>query len=259
MVELHDRVLPLNELDDFQVAEGEPDVRGWQVLAADRREIGEVHDLLVDTAAMKVRYLDVDLNDGMAAARTREDRHILIPIGYALLDQNARQVMVSALQTPDIETIPAYRHERITPAYESALEERFTGRRHAPAERDERLTLSEEELVVGKREVTAGAVELEKEVETHHVRQSVPVSHEEVIVERRPAMPGMTTQARIENDEIHIPVHKEELVVEKRVVPKEELIVRKRETVENTTVEADLRREHAEVRRDAGADLHERG
>ncbi|HEU0013127.1 MAG TPA: PRC-barrel domain-containing protein, partial [Longimicrobium sp.] len=79
-----DRVVPLGQLDDFRVAEGDPDVRGWEVRASDGRKIGEVDELLVDTGAMKVRYLDVDVDD--AVLGDRQDHHVLIPIGYARLE-----------------------------------------------------------------------------------------------------------------------------------------------------------------------------
>lgn len=115
------------------------------------------------------------------------------------------------------------------------------------AEEKRRMTLSEEELAVGTREVRAGEVELEKEVETRHVRENVPTRHEEVVVERRPIEPGMRAEARIGEEEIRVPLTEEEVVASKRVVPKEEIVASKREVVENQTVEADLRREHAEV------------
>lgn len=52
---------PLRKLHGYRVAEGDPDVRGWEVVGADDRRIGHVDDLLVDTPAMKVRYLEVAL------------------------------------------------------------------------------------------------------------------------------------------------------------------------------------------------------
>jgi stress response protein YsnF len=42
-------------------------------------------------------------------------------------------------------------------------------------------------------------------------------------------------------------------VVQKRVVPREELVVRKREVQEREVVEADLRRERIDVNRDGDA------
>lgn len=55
-------VTPLRRLHAYRIAEGDADVRGWQVLGADGRTIGEVDDLLVDRRALKVRYLEVALD-----------------------------------------------------------------------------------------------------------------------------------------------------------------------------------------------------
>lgn len=115
---------------------------------------------------------------------------------------------------------------------------------------ERRMTLSEEELSVGKREVRAGEVEIDKDVETRHVRERVPVSHDEVVVERRPIEPGMRADARIGEEEIHVPLSEEEVIAQKRVVPKEEIVARKHEVVENDVVEADLRRERASMHRE---------
>lgn len=109
------------------------------------------------------------------------------------------------------------------------------------------LTLSEEQLAVGKATREAGEVRVGKHVETEHVRKEVPVTHEEVTIERRP-VDGMSAKgARIEDDEIRVPLHEEELVVDKRVVPKEELVVKKHTVEETKVAEADLRRERADV------------
>lgn len=122
--------------------------------------------------------------------------------------------------------------------------------RELRSEEERRMTLSEEELAVGKREMAAGEVEIDKTVETRHVREPVQTRHEEVTVERRPLEPGMRADARIGEEEIHVPLTEEEVVASKRVVPKEEIVASKREVVENQTVEADLRRERASVHRD---------
>jgi PRC-barrel domain protein len=58
-------VLPLRRLHDFRIAEGDPDVRGWEVLGADGRKIGVVDDLLVDTGVLKARYLEVILDPSL--------------------------------------------------------------------------------------------------------------------------------------------------------------------------------------------------
>lgn len=115
-----------------------------------------------------------------------------------------------------------------------------------------RLVLSEEELAIGKREVRAGEVDVTKRVDTEHVRERVPLRHEEVQVERRPITDGYAAGGSTigADEEIRIPLRAEEAVVEKRVVPTEELVVKKRTVVENEIVEADLRHETAEVERE---------
>ena len=115
-----------------------------------------------------------------------------------------------------------------------------------------RLVLSEEQLAVGKREVEAGEVGIRKHVETEHVHENVELRHEEVEVERRPITDGYSAAGATigENEEIRIPLHAEEAVVEKRVVPTEELVVRKHEVVENQPIDTELRRERAEVDRE---------
>jgi photosynthetic reaction center H subunit len=46
------RLAPMHQLDDYKVADGEPDIRGWSVRTADGRVAGKVDDLIVDTQAM---------------------------------------------------------------------------------------------------------------------------------------------------------------------------------------------------------------
>jgi uncharacterized protein (TIGR02271 family) len=280
-----DRVVPLGQLDDFKVAEGDPDVRGWQVVASDGRTIGEVDELLIDTNAMKVRYLDVEVENGLMA---EPDRHVLVPIGYARLDRSADRVMVDNIASTDLRTMPAYDQSPVTRDYETSVrnafpggtaatqvesdtgmaassshdtdfythdsfdDNRFYGRGMESGTSEQRLTLSEEELAVGTRQVQAGQVEIDKHVETRHVAESVPVMHEEAVVERRPITDPMAARgATIGEDEtIRVPLTQEEVVAEKRTVAKEELVVRTNQVTETETVEADLRRERAEVHRE---------
>jgi hypothetical protein len=65
----HDRdtggIAALRNLRAHKVAEGDPDVRGWEVAGGDNLRIGTVNDLLVDTVAGKVRYLDIELDPGL--------------------------------------------------------------------------------------------------------------------------------------------------------------------------------------------------
>lgn len=125
-----DRVVPLDDLDDFRVAGDDPDPRGWEVVAADGGRIGEVDDLLVDTGAMKVRYLDVGVDDRLSA---EPDRHVLVPIGYARIDRDHDRVIVDGLSSADLRAIPSYRHGPITRDFETDVRDSYR-RGRAPAQ-----------------------------------------------------------------------------------------------------------------------------
>lgn len=101
----------LNELDDFRVAEGEPDIRGWDVVSLDSRTAGQVHDLIVDTVAMKVRYLDVELDKDVAGVK---NRHVLVPIGMAQLDDDSDNVRLPQLSSVQLAAMPVHEHGTLT-------------------------------------------------------------------------------------------------------------------------------------------------
>ena len=135
------------------------------------------------------------------------------------------------------------------------LDERTDARLEGTARRDlaegeQRLTLSEEQLDVRKERAAAGSVDVHKHVETEHVRESVPVMREEVTVERRPLTGTEAMHAAdgaFQEEHISVPLTKEEAVAEKRTVGAEEIVVRKHQVQDHEMVEADLRRERAEV------------
>ena len=69
---------------------------------------------------------------------------------------------------------------------------------------------------------------------------------EEVSVERVP-VEGEAIEAQIGEDEVSIPVTEEEVVVEKRPVAKEEVRIRKDVVEDTEVVEEDVRREEIDV------------
>jgi sporulation protein YlmC with PRC-barrel domain len=93
------RLVRLKELDDYKVAEGEPDIRGWNVYTATGRELGDVEDLLVDTDAGEVVMVDIDLK--------RDDRHTLAPIKAAWIDRPNRRVVLNTAMFDVDDAIPA--------------------------------------------------------------------------------------------------------------------------------------------------------
>lgn len=98
-----------------------------------------------------------------------------------------------------------------------------------------------------------GFLRARKEVETVRVREAIARDHEELDLERRPAANddpgGLLT---LPDGAISIPVYEEELVVTKRVVLKERIVIRKRVETQTAPVEAQLRRERIELDVDSG-------
>jgi hypothetical protein len=88
-----ERLVPLKDMGKWDVAEGEPDIRGWEVRTVGGRELGKVKELLVDPEAGEVVMLDVDL--------TGSDQHSLVPLRIVEIDRGRRVVrMDSADLTP---------------------------------------------------------------------------------------------------------------------------------------------------------------
>lgn len=127
-----------------------------------------------------------------------------------------------------------------------------TGTRGAGSS-DDAMTRSEEELDVSKASRRAGAARLRKWVETERVQATVPVTHEEVRVEREPITDANIDRAlsgpEITESEHEVELHEEEVVASTRVEPKERVRLQKDTVVEDEEVSADLRRERIEVER----------
>jgi uncharacterized protein (TIGR02271 family) len=111
----------------------------------------------------------------------------------------------------------------------------------------ERLQLREEELRATKEPVKAGEVRVRKEVVSEEKTIDVPVTREEVVIERHPASGRPATGDIEEGEQIRIPITEEEVRVEKRPVVKEEITVGKRRVQETETVRDTVRREEARV------------
>jgi uncharacterized protein (TIGR02271 family) len=113
---------------------------------------------------------------------------------------------------------------------------------------DERsVQLREERLRAEKETVRAGEVALRKEVVTEQKSIDVPVTHEEVVVERRPVEGRPAAGDMREGEQIRVPVRDEQVRLDKQTVVTEEVSVGKRPVVETERVSGTVRREEAHV------------
>lgn len=117
------RIVPLSEAKNFKLESGAPDLRGWNVFGSDGERLGTVHQLLVDPAALKVRYVDVDLYDDLF--QLKDDRHVLVPLELVELKERGNDAWVQGLTAADVARLPGYTGGPVLPAMERAVERAF--------------------------------------------------------------------------------------------------------------------------------------
>ena len=114
----------LNELDDFDVADGYPDIRGWEVKTPTGQKLGKVKDLIVSVAEMRVRYLDVEVSHSMSGPADDANGHALLPIDTVELDNRNDDVLMR-MAGDDFASYPRYGGGEITHQYEGSLRDRL--------------------------------------------------------------------------------------------------------------------------------------
>ncbi|MFH9820981.1 DUF2382 domain-containing protein [Streptomyces sp. NPDC017230] len=124
--------------------------------------------------------------------------------------------------------------------------------------RDDAMTRSEEQMHVGVERRESGRARLRKYVVTEEVQQTVPVSHEEVRVEREPITDANRDQAlsgpEISEDEHEVTLHEERPVVDTETVPVERVRMTTEERTDNETVRGQVRKERIEAETEAITD-----
>ncbi len=115
---------------------------------------------------------------------------------------------------------------------------------------EDAMTRSEEELRVGKTQEATGRARLRKYVVTDQVQTTVPVSREEVRVEREPITDANRDRAMSGSDltesEHEETLYEEQPVVEKRTVPKERVRLAKDKVTDDAQVSEEVRKEKVE-------------
>ena len=115
---------------------------------------------------------------------------------------------------------------------------------------DDAMTRSEERVRVGTQNVETGRARLRKYIVTENVTQTVPVSHEEVRVEREPITDANVGKAMsggdLTEEEHEVTLHAERPVVEKETVPVERVRLATETVTNEETVSEQVRKEQIE-------------
>ncbi|MCA1647613.1 MAG: YsnF/AvaK domain-containing protein [Chloroflexi bacterium] len=116
---------------------------------------------------------------------------------------------------------------------------------------EQTVQLREEELQARKQSVQTGEVTVGKEVVSEQRTLEVPVTREEVVVERYPVEHRPADRPMDERPEtIEVPVREEQVTAEKRAVVYEEVEVGKQQVQETQQVSGTVRREEARIDRE---------
>ena len=128
------------------------------------------------------------------------------------------------------------------------------GRTREGRDTDDAMTRSEERLRVGTETHETGRARLRKRVVTEHQEVRVPVSHEEVRVEREPITDANRGAARsgpaISEDEREVTLHEERPVIETETVPVERVRLGTEKVRDTERVGGDVRHEEIDVEGD---------
>jgi sporulation protein YlmC with PRC-barrel domain len=108
---------------DFEIADGQPDIKGWDVKNELGENIGDVEELLFNPQTRKVRYIivDTDAND-----LRLEARKILIPIGAAEIHADDDYVVVPQVTVNHLEQLPHYEKGALTAEHEQHIRTTFS-------------------------------------------------------------------------------------------------------------------------------------
>jgi uncharacterized protein (TIGR02271 family) len=214
---------------------------GWQIVGSDGENIGTVASVEEDHFVLSEgfffpseRYIPA------MAVRAVEE-------GTVLLSVTKDEIDARGWNTPE-----AIRMEQAAPQPEQA----HTVPEPREAADEAHLEMREEELHVEKRTVQSGEVDVSKDVVTEHEEIDVPRRHEEVEIDYRPSATHRPAEGQIgEDEEIRVPLHEEQVNVEKETVVSGEVDISKREVEETEHVSEEVRKERLRVEREGDVDI----
>lgn len=194
----------LNDMKDYKIAEGEPDVRGWSLYDRDDNRIGDIDDLLVDSATERVVFAVANYGGSLGIG----EKSTLIPLDHVRFDKNRHRAMFVGTRE-DVENAPEFKNDtrdynHFYDYWSGATAQpstRSKGRKHEETEeREEKKYRS-----TGKKTVSSKAVEHET------ARKSGVHIYRRDIQEDREIKPG--EQILRKGEVLEIPEHEEHLDV----------------------------------------------
>jgi uncharacterized protein (TIGR02271 family) len=264
---------------DFEIVDGEPNIKGWDVKDVSGKRIGEVDELIFNQDTYKVLYLVVDLDNNEFGLD--DDKKVLVPIGLAELHEKDDEVILPGVTATQLSALPAYEKDNITSQTESAIrtafaggaagaaatalsgeihqadfyqhenfnDNNFYGKRQQNTADTTAIPIIEEKMEVGKREVETGGVRLRSRVVQENVEENVNLRSERVHVEQTPVNRPATAAdlETFKEGTIEMKEYAEVPVVSKEAFVTGEVSLEKEVEETNQTVEGTVRKTEVET------------
>ena len=109
---------------DFEIKDGQPNIKGWKVRTDSGERIGEVDELIFDSRARKVRYIVLDLEDNDWDLDSRE---VLVPIGMAEIHRDDDVIILPDISAGQLRSLPDYDKDHLSTLDEHSIRGAFTG------------------------------------------------------------------------------------------------------------------------------------
>lgn len=228
--------------------------RGHSLVDSDGSKIGKISDIYMDDQTGQPEWLAV--STGLFGTRVS-----FVPIAGATAHGNELAVPYSKQQVKDAphaepdgyltleEEARLYSHYGM--AYSESPGDRARGTDPGRDTGDLAMTRSEEELRVGTVSQEAGRVRLRKWIESETVSTTVPVSHDEVRIERQPVNDAnrdvALSGAAISEETYEMTLYEDKVDVDKVVVSKERVRVDKDVVSAQRQVTEEVHKEHIDV------------
>src|SRR5215207_6599264 len=228
--------------------------RGRDVVDADGDKIGTLEEVYLDTDSGRPEWATV--KTGLFGKKQS-----FVPLSESQPEQG--QVVVNYTKdqvkdAPSIDPDGELSHDEEAQLYrhygrggDSSGDREPVGQDLSGPETDDAMTRSEEELQVGTTQRERGRARLRKYVVTEEVQQTVPVQREEVRIEREPITDANVDAAMdgpaISEEEHEVVLHEEEVVTDKRAVPKERVRLEKDTVTDQQQVSEEVRKERIEA------------
>ncbi len=140
------------------------------------------------------------------------------------------------------------RFQRDSPLESSTIDEPSTMSRTEGKTEETPVSLTEERLNVSKRATQQGEATITKEPYAETKTVEVPLTHEEVTIERRPPSGSIKAETPISSrQEIKVPLRKEEVQITKDPYVKEEISVKKKPVTEKRIVREQVTSEKVKI------------